>query len=53
MNKRKEYGLLLNQIKIAESKSALLEIKEEADNLYKRGCLKINEVNHIIQLALK
>ena len=52
MNKRKEYGILLNKIKRATSKSELLEIKKDADTLYNKGCLKINEVNRIIELTI-
>jgi hypothetical protein len=52
MNKRKEYGMLLDKINAAASKSELLKIKSEADTLYRQGCLKINEVNHIIELTI-
>ena len=53
VHNRKEYLILLDQIKRATSKSELLKIKTDADTLYNEGCLKINEVNHIIELTLK
>jgi hypothetical protein len=52
MNKRKEYGMLLDKINASASKSELLQIKTDADTLYKQGCLKINEINNIIQLTI-
>jgi len=51
MNTRKEYGMILDQINSA-TQSELIAIKADADTLYKQGCLKINEINHIIELTI-
>jgi len=50
MNKRKNYGILIKRIHSA-SQSELLGIKADANTLYKQGCLKIDEINHIIELT--
>ena len=50
MDKRKDYGILIKRINSA-SNSELIGIKADAETLYKQGCLKIDEVNHIIELT--